>query len=291
MSPTACSNNVSDFHSRPSPVWLCGAYRLEFSQPAIMAIINLTPDSFSADGLDGSVDGAKRRAEQALLDGASILDIGGESTRPGSTAVTLQDELARVIPVVRALSSFNVPISVDTTKPEVMAEAIAAGASIINDINSLREPGALDVVAASNVGVCMMHMQGQPRDMQLWPNYMNVTNEVHSFLEQRIDVVVASGVETSRISLDPGFGFGKTLDHNLELFRALPELCASGLPVLIGVSRKAMLGAITGQPVEDRVIATAAASMLAAQRGVSILRVHDVVETRDALAMWSAVEQ
>lgn len=291
MSPTSCSNHVSDGHSRTSPIWLCGAYRLEFSQPAIMAIINLTPDSFSADGLDGSVDGAKRRAEQALLDGASILDIGGESTRPGSTVVTLQDELARVIPVVRALSSFNVPISVDTSKPQVMADSIAAGASIINDINSLREPGALDVVAASNVGVCLMHMQGQPRDMQLKPDYVDVTREVREFLHIRLKAVVAKGVEESRISFDPGFGFGKTLEHNLKLFRDLPQLCALKLPVLVGVSRKTMLGEITKQPVGKRVIATAVASVLAIQRGVSILRVHDVAETRDALAMWDAIER
>ncbi|MDO6387726.1 dihydropteroate synthase [Uliginosibacterium sp. 31-12] len=255
-----------------------------------MAIINLTPDSFSGDGLNGSVDAAMRRAEQALNEGATILDIGGESTRPGSKAITVQEELARVIPAVRALTALNVPISVDTTKPEVMAEAIAAGASIINDINALRAPGALEVAAASTVGVCLMHMQGQPRDMQQAPRYADVNRADHDFLAQRLADLIAAGIESERISLDPGFGFGKTLEHNLELFRDLPLLAAWRLPVLVGVSRKTMLGEITGQPVESRLVATAVSSVLAAQRGASILRVHDVAATRDALVMWHALD-
>lgn len=272
------------------PIWQCGNYRLEFDSPVIMAIINLTPDSFSGDGLDGAVDGAMRRAEQALCEGAGILDIGGESTRPGSASVPLKEELARVIPAIRALRSFNVPISVDTVKPEVMAEAIAAGASIINDINALREPGAIEVVARSTAGVCLMHMQGEPRTMQQAPGYTDVVREVESFLEDRLATVRAAGIEQERICLDPGFGFGKSLAHNLTLFRSLPQLCGWALPVLVGVSRKTMLGEITGRSVGDRDVATAATSLLAAQRGASILRVHNVAATRDALALWDAID-
>lgn len=255
-----------------------------------MAIINVTPDSFSGDGLNGSVDGARRRAEQALQEGSSILDVGGESTRPGSEAVPLKDELARVIPVVRALASLGVPISVDTVKPVVMAEVVAAGASIINDINALREPGAIDVIAQSTADVCLTHMQGQPRSMQHQPRYENVTEEVESFLADRLAAVIASGVSSDRIVLDPGFGFGKTLAQNLELFRSLPRLGELGLPLLVGMSRKSMLGEITGKPVIDRVAATVATSILAAQRGATCLRVHDVRSTMDALSIWRAIE-
>lgn len=272
------------------PVWQCGRYRLSFARPAIMAIINVTPDSFSGDGVNGSVEAALRRAELALAEGAAILDVGGESTRPGSAPATLADELARVIPVVRALTAFDVPVSVDTTKPEVMAAAIAAGASIINDINALREPGAVEAVAATDAGVCIMHMQGQPRDMQRAPQYDNVVGSVDAFLRERVAVLQAAGVPAERISLDPGFGFGKTLAHNLALFRALPQFVAQGMPVLVGVSRKTMLGEITGRPVEARDVATAAASLLAAQHGAAILRVHDVASTRDALAMLAALQ-
>jgi dihydropteroate synthase len=251
-----------------------------------MAIINVTPDSFSGDGLNGSADAALRQAEQAIRDGATILDIGGESTRPGSESVPLKDELARVIPVVRALVSLGVPISVDTVKPEVMGEAIAAGAAIINDINALREPGAIEVVAQSDAGVCLMHMQGQPRTMQQEPVYRNVAEEVESFLRQQLAVVMQAGVAAERISLDPGFGFGKTLEHNLQLFRDLPQLCNKGFPVLVGVSRKTMIG----RAVNARMVASAAAAMLAAQKGAAVLRVHDVAATRDALAMWAAID-
>lgn len=274
----------------PAPVWQCGRYRLEFARPAIMAIINVTPDSFSGDGVSGSVEAAMRRAELALAEGAAILDVGGESTRPGSAPATLADELARVIPVVRALAGFGVPISVDTTKPEVMAAAIDAGASIINDINALREPGAVEALAASDAGVCLMHMQGQPRDMQRAPQYEDVVASVEAFLNERVAVLRDAGVGPERISLDPGFGFGKTLAHNLALFRALPQFVAQGLPVLVGVSRKTMLGEITGRPVDARDVATAAASLLAAQHGAAILRVHDVASTRDALAMLAALQ-
>lgn len=277
--------NHTSSHTQAVPVWHCGSYRLSFTQPAIMAIINVSTDSFSGDGLNGSVEAALRRAEHALAEGAAMLDVGGESTRPGSKPVTLQDELARVIPVVRALATLGVPISVDTTKPEVMAESIAAGASIINDINALRAPGAVEVVAASDAGVCLMHMQGQPRDMQQAPQYADVVREVERFLLERLRVLTAAGINAERISLDPGFGFGKSLAHNLALFHALPRFVAHGLPVLVGVSRKKMLGEMTGQPVNARDTATAAASLIAAQRGAAILRVHNVAATRDALAV------
>jgi dihydropteroate synthase len=279
-----------DLSQFPSAVWHCGRYTLQFDQPAIMAIINLTPDSFSGDGLRGSVDAAVRQAERALADGATILDIGGESSRPGAASVSVQEELARVVPVIKALAGFAVPISVDTVKPEVMAESLSAGASIINDINSLRAPGAMDVVRQSDAGVCLMHMQGEPRTMQQAPDYQDVVAEVEAFLLQHAAGLVSAGVDRCRIALDPGFGFGKTLAHNLALFRAIPRLNRHGYPQLIGVSRKAMIGAVTGRPVAERAVASVAAAMLAAQRGAAILRVHDVAATRDALAMWAAIE-
>lgn len=281
---------MQQIHEFSAPSWRCGDYLLDFEQPVIMAIINVTPDSFSGDGLNGSVEGALCRAEQALRDGAGILDVGGESTRPGSQSVSLEDELARVIPVVRALSRLGVPVSVDTVKPRVMKEAVEAGASIINDINALLEPGAMDAIRNSNAGVCLMHMQGQPRTMQQNPVYQNVAAEVTSFLLQRVDAVLQSGISRERICLDPGFGFGKTLAHNLELFRALPELCEREFPVLVGVSRKTMIGAVTGRAVEGRTVGSAVSAVLAAQRGAAILRVHDVAATRDALSMWAAID-
>lgn len=272
-------------------VWHCGPYRLRLDKPLIMAIINLTPDSFSGDGLAGSVDGALRRAEQALRDGAQILDLGGESSRPGSEPVSVDEELSRVIPAVEALSRLGVPVSVDSVKPEVMSAAIAAGASIINDINALRAPGAVEAVAASQAGVCLMHMQGEPRSMQLAPVYADVVAEVDAFLCERLACLEAAGVVRRRLMLDPGFGFGKTLEHNLALFRALPVLGRHGLPLLVGVSRKRMLGELTGRSVGERMPAGIAAAVLAAQRGAAVLRVHDVAATRDALAVWAAIDR
>ncbi|PLK48278.1 dihydropteroate synthase [Uliginosibacterium sp. TH139] len=273
-----------------SRTWLCGKFRLNLDLPMIMAIINMTPDSFSGDGLSGSVGAALRQAEKALRDGAGILDVGGESTRPGAEAVGEQEELDRVIPVLEALVALDVPVSVDTLKPAVMRAAIAAGVAIVNDINALRAPGAVEAVAASSAGVCLMHMQGEPRSMQEAPAYTEVVDEVEAFLLQRLAVLEASGVVAARIALDPGFGFGKTLAHNLELFRSLPRLAAHGLPLLVGVSRKRMLGDITGRAVDQRMPAAITAAALAAQRGAAILRVHDVAATRDALAMWAAID-
>lgn len=273
------------------PMWQCGRYTLKFDVPAIMAIINVTPDSFSGDGLAGSRDAALRQGEVAIKEGAAILDLGGESTRPGSESVPLQEELDRVMPALEALVSLGVPVSVDTVKPELMQAAIQAGAAIINDINALRAPGAEQVVAQSDVGVCLMHMQGAPRSMQLAPQYENVVKEVDSFLQERCRALMEQGVAAERLCVDPGFGFGKTLDHNLQLFKALPDLCARRWPVLVGVSRKTMLGKLTGRDVSQRVFAGTTAAVLAAQRGAAILRVHDVAATRDALSVWAAIER
>jgi len=268
----------------------CGRFRLSLARPLVMAIINVTPDSFSGDGMAGQLDNVLRQAERAVAEGADILDIGGESSRPGAQAVSVQEELDRVMPIVDALAQAAVPLSVDTVKPEVMRAAARAGAAIINDINGLRAPGAIDAVADTDVGVCLMHMQGEPRTMQSAPRYIDVVGEVADFLRQRSDILHSAGVAPERILLDPGFGFGKTLDHNLVLFAGLPRLRELGYPLLIGVSRKSMLGQITGQPVDQRLAASIAGALLAAQRGAAILRVHDVAATRDALAVMAAVE-
>ncbi|TVO69310.1 dihydropteroate synthase [Denitromonas ohlonensis] len=269
-------------------VLICGRFRLDLSTPKIMAILNVTPDSFSGDGLLKQRDDILRRAERAVQDGAHVLDLGGESSRPGAAAVSEAEELDRVIPIVEALAGWGVPLSVDTVKPAVMTAAIGAGADMINDINALRTPGALAAVAASGAAVCLMHMQGAPRTMQDAPHYDDVVAEVEAALVERMDAVCASGVVRERILIDPGFGFGKTLAHNLGLFRALPQFAALA-PVLVGVSRKSMLGALTGQPVEARLVASAVAAALAVQSGAVCVRVHDVAATRDALAVLDAV--
>lgn len=274
-----------------APVWQCGSFRLHLEMPVIMAIINVTPDSFSGDGTTGTVDGFLRQAKQALAEGAQILDVGGESSRPGAQPISADEELARVMPVVEALVQLGVPVSVDTVKPEVMRMSIAAGASIINDVNSLRSPGALEVIAESEVGVCLMHMQGTPRSMQKAPTYGDVAEEVERFLLDRALVLESAGIARSRLALDPGFGFGKSLEHNLTLFRTMSRIGEHAYPLLVGVSRKSMLGAITGRSVDARVPAGVAAAVLAAQRGARILRVHDVAATRDALAVWAAIDK
>lgn len=267
----------------------CGRFALDLSQPRIMAIINLTDDSFSGDGLQGSLDAALRRAEAALADGAEILDIGAESTRPGSDPVPEQVEIERLVPVIEALAKWAVPLSVDTLKPAVMRAVLAAGADLINDVNGFRAEGAVEAVADSTAALCVMHMQGAPRTMQQAPQYVDVVAEVEAFLAERVAALSAAGVERSRIVLDPGFGFGKTLEHNLALLRALKRFTARGLPVLAGLSRKSMLGAITGRPVDQRMVASVAAALIAVQNGARIVRVHDVAATRDALRVWQAV--
>ncbi|HTY98445.1 MAG TPA: dihydropteroate synthase [Rhodocyclaceae bacterium] len=269
----------------------CGRFRLDLQHPLIMGIVNVTDDSFSGDGLGADPRRAVEQGLRLVEEGAGMLDIGGESSRPGAEPVSVGQELARVLPVLEGLRDCGVPLSVDTVKPEVMAAAIAAGADMINDIAALRAPGALAVVAASRAGICLMHMQGEPRTMQQQPEYGDVVAEVSAFLAERVAACEAAGIGRRRIVVDPGFGFGKTLAHNLALLRQLDRFGDLGLPVLAGLSRKSMLGAITGRPVTDRLPAGIAAAVLAAQRGAAIIRVHDVAATRDALALLNAIEE
>ncbi|HEY3433058.1 MAG TPA: dihydropteroate synthase [Rhodocyclaceae bacterium] len=268
----------------------CGRFFLSLDRPLIMAILNVTDDSFSGDGLEGNVARAVEQAYRMKEEGAHILDIGGESTRPGSESVSVQQELDRVIPVIEALADCDLPLSIDTLKPEVMDAALKAGIDLINDINALRAPGALEIVAQSNAAVCLMHMQGLPGTMQANPHYDDVLKEVANFLAERVAAAESAGIARDRIVVDPGFGFGKTLEHNVELLRRLEELMVQGLPLLAGMSRKNMLGLISGQPVSERIYAGIAAHLIAAQKGARILRVHDVAPLRDALAVWNAVE-
>lgn len=254
-----------------------------------MGVINVTPDSFSDGGLCASTESALRHAAALVEDGADMLDIGGESTRPGSCPVGVREEMDRVIPVVRALADAGTCVSVDTSKPEVMQAAIEAGAAMINDVNALQARGALEVVARSGVAACMMHMQGDPRSMQINPQYNDVVKEVWDFLRQRLDAALAAGIARERLVIDPGFGFGKTLQHNLELLRHLTRFSELDVPVLVGLSRKSMLGTITGREAGDRTHASVAAALLARSGGARILRVHDVRATRDALAVYEAV--
>ena len=249
-----------------------------------MGVLNATPDSFSDGGLWSERGQALRHALEMVEAGADIIDVGGESTRPGAEPVSLQQELDRVIPLVEAIAAeSDVAISVDTSKPEVMEAAVAAGAGLLNDVFALRAEGALETAARLGVPVCVMHMQGRPRDMQREPRYDDVVGEVEAFLLARAAACRAAGIAAERVLIDPGFGFGKTLEHNIALFHALPRFCSLGYPVLVGVSRKAMLGAITGRPVEQRAPASVAAALLAARAGASIVRVHDVAATVDAL--------
>jgi dihydropteroate synthase len=268
----------------------CGSFTLDCSRPLVMGIVNLTPDSFSGDGLASDTAAAIAHAHRQLEAGADLLDLGAESSRPGALSTSVDDELRRLIPVLQALFPCRVPISVDTYKPEVMSAALRHGASMINDIYALRMPGALPAVADSDCAICLMHMQGEPLTMQQQPLYTNVIAEVRTFLGHRLAAATSAGIARDRLLLDPGFGFGKTLEHNLELLRHCDQLTLEGLPVLAGISRKSMLGAITARPVEERMAASIAAAVLAVQRGAHILRVHDVAQTRDALAVWQAVE-
>jgi dihydropteroate synthase len=268
----------------------CGSYRLALERPLIMGVVNVTPDSFSDGGRYASRDEAVRHARTLVAEGADILDIGGESTRPGAAPVSIEEERRRVLGVIEALAGCDVPISVDTRKPQLMREAIAAGASFINDISALEAPGALEVIAQSTVAVCLMHKQGEPQNMQQSPRYHDVVQEVRDYLSARLNVAGAAGIGRERVVIDPGFGFGKTYDHNLALLRELPVLTALGVPVLAGLSRKAMLGRITGREAGERVHASVAAALFAADRGARILRVHDVLATREALAVWCALK-
>lgn len=253
-----------------------------------MGIVNLTPDSFSGDGLVASAERAIARAHAQIEAGADMLDLGAESSRPGAIPTSLDEELDRLLPVLEALGGCGVPISVDTYKPDVMRLALASGAAMINDIYGLRMPGAVDIVAGSDCGICVMHMQGEPLTMQLQPDYRDVVAEVRGFLSGRVSVLDAAGVARERLVVDPGFGFGKSVDHNLILLRHLLDTSVDRLPILAGLSRKSMLGAITGRAVDERLPASIAAAVMALEGGARILRVHDVAATRDAVAIWSA---
>ncbi|MCK9201533.1 MAG: dihydropteroate synthase [Gallionella sp.] len=265
----------------------CGKFQFDLSRPLVMGIVNVTPDSFSDGGRFFSAAAAIDHAHELIAEGADILDVGGESTRPGAAPVGVQEELDRVLPLVEALR--GVPVSIDTWKPEVMRAALAAGACMVNDVNALLAEGALDAVARSDAAVCLMHKQGDPQNMQQQPHYQDVSAEVSGFLRERIAAAEAAGIARERIVIDPGFGFGKTLAHNLELLRRLDTLCELGVPVLAGMSRKSMLGAITEHDVGERQAASIAAALIAVQRGAAIVRVHDVRETVDALKIWNAV--
>lgn len=268
----------------------CGRFGYHLDKKAlVMGILNVTPDSFSDGGRFQSLEFAVNRAEEMISEGVDIIDIGGESSRPGAPALPLADELQRVMPVLYALRDLGRPLSVDTYKPEVMREAIIAGVDMINDINGFRAPGALEAVKDSDCALCIMHMQGTPQDMQKDPSYTDVVAEVIAFLRERVDVMLAMGIDRERICIDPGFGFGKTVEHNYALMRNIGKMQQElELPVLAGVSRKSMIGAITGKPVEQRLAGNLGGALAAVAQGARIIRVHDVVETVDALKVWQA---
>ncbi|MEM6513672.1 MAG: dihydropteroate synthase [Pseudomonadota bacterium] len=258
---------------------------------AVMGVLNVTPDSFSDGGRYNGLDAARRQAARLVDEGADIIDVGGESTRPGSDSVPVDAELERVLPVIEAvIAETGAVVSIDTTKPEVMREAAASGAGMINDVRALQDDGALQAAANTACAVCLMHMQGKPRTMQDNPDYADVVADVTSFLAERVAACVDAGIETSRLVVDPGFGFGKTVEHNLQLLSRLDALAALGLPILAGISRKSTLGAITGREVDERMPASIVAAAIAVQNGASIVRVHDVAPTVDAIRVIQAVD-
>jgi dihydropteroate synthase len=269
----------------------CGARTLTLSAPVVMGVLNVTPDSFSDGGRFAGRDAVLKHARAMVAAGAAIIDIGGESTRPGALPVSVAEELDRVIPIVEAVAAeCDVVISVDTSTAEVMRDAAAAGAGLINDVRALMRPGALQAAAATGLAVCLMHMQGEPGNMQRAPQYVDVVGEVRHFLRKRAEACVAAGIDRGLLLLDPGFGFGKNDQHNLALLAALPQLAEDGI-VLAGLSRKSMIGRLLGRPVEDRLIGSVMLALLAAERGARILRVHDVAETADALRLLQALNR
>ena len=274
-----------------------GSFSVDLRQPRVMGVLNVTPDSFSDGGQHAQLETALTHARALLAQGADFIDVGGESTRPGAVEVSEQEELDRTIPVIERLAAeIAVPISIDTQKPAVMRAAVAAGASLINDVAALRAEGALAAAADLNVPVCLMHMQGAPRTMQQTPHYVDVVSEVADFLQARAAACVESGIPHEHILLDPGFGFGKTLDHNVTLMQGLPQLTELGYPLLIGVSRKSMIGMLAGSveepvAVEQRLAGSVAAALFAVTQGAAILRVHDVAESAQALRVWQGLDQ
>ena len=268
----------------------CAGKVLDLRYPQVMGILNITPDSFSDGGQFMSPGSAVQRANEMVRQGAAIIDIGGESTRPGAPQVSIEEELARVIPVIEALrNDLTVPISIDTSKPEVMREAVRAGAGMINDVRALREKGALQTAVELDVPVCLMHMQGEPRTMQHSPHYGDVVAEVKSFLKDRIKTCIESGISRDRLLIDPGFGFGKSLEHNLRLLQGLNEFRDLNIPLLAGFSRKSMIGQILGVPVQERLYGSIALATLALWQGANLVRVHDVRATRDAIGIINAI--
>lgn len=269
-----------------------GQYSIPLDRPLVMGVLNVTPDSFSDGGSFLSPDAAIREAEKMIAEGAAIIDVGGESTRPGSREVSPQQELDRVLPVIESIAAgCGTPLSVDTSKPDVMRACVAAGASIINDVFALRRDGALDAAAELDAAVCLMHMQGTPADMQVEPHYDDVVAEVSAFLAERVRACEAAGIGPGRLLVDPGFGFGKNDGHNLELLAKLDQVAEIGVPLLVGLSRKKTLGNVTGRPVGDRIAAGIAAAVVAVGRGAKIVRTHDVAATVDALKLVRAIEQ
>jgi dihydropteroate synthase len=268
----------------------CGRFGYNLAQrPLVMGILNVTPDSFSDGGRYQALEFAVERAEQMIRDGVDIIDIGGESTRPGSPSVPVDEELRRVMPAIYALRELGHALSIDTCKPDVMREAIIAGADLINDINGFRAPGAIEAVKDSDCALCVMHMQGTPQDMQAQPEYGDVVSDVIAFLRERVDALLAAGVARERITIDPGFGFGKSVEHNYALLRSISRMESElGLPVLAGLSRKSMIGAVTGRSVEQRLAGSLGGALAAVAQGARIVRVHDVAETVDALKVWQA---
>ena len=272
------------------PVLVCGTYRIDLSAPRVVGIVNITSDSFSDGGRYLLAEAAIAHAFRLIEEGADIIDIGAESSRPGATPLAAEEELSRLLPVLKAVRDAGVPISVDTYKPGVMQAVLDQGASMINDIWGLRQVGAIDVVSRYDCAVCIMHMQGEPQTMQQDPHYSDVVSEVGDFLRDRVAVLVAAGIERRRIVIDPGFGFGKTVEQNFFLLREFESFLAVGTALLAGISRKSMLGVVTGKSVHERAGASVAAAILAAARGARLLRVHDVALTVDALKTWQMVE-
>ncbi|QDZ90171.1 dihydropteroate synthase [Shewanella decolorationis] len=270
---------------------IAGTKRLSLASPVVMGILNVTPDSFSDGGKFSSFELACQHADEMVAQGALIIDIGGESTRPGAADVTVEDELARVIPLVEYVAKHHdVWISVDTSKPEVMRQAVNAGAHLINDVRALLEPGALETAAQLNVPICLMHMQGAPRTMQTAPEYQDLVADVSQFLSERIQACIEAGIPRERLLIDPGFGFGKTLEHNYELLAKLERFEQFDLPILIGLSRKSMIGNLLARPTSERLAGSLAGAMIAAQKGAHIIRVHDVPETVDVLKVLQATQ-
>jgi dihydropteroate synthase len=275
-----------------APVLDCAGRPLRLDRPRIVGILNITPDSFSDGGNHINVEDAVAHGLRMVEEGADMLDIGGESTRPGADDVSVEEELRRVVPVIEQLAARTiVPLAIDTSKPDVMRAAVAAGAGMINDVYALRQEGAVDAAAELGVPVCLMHMQGEPRSMQTEPHYDDVVGEVHRFLTDRLFACELAGIDRRKVMVDPGFGFGKTLEHNLALLRALERFASLGSGVYVGLSRKSMIGTMTGRQLPaERAAGSAAAALIAVQRGARMVRVHDVAATVDALAVWHAVQ-